>query len=460
MTEAPVDIGDGKTVPDQMSLPEALLFGTRLHRLGRRDEAEAVYRAVLALAPEHPDALQFLGIVCFERGARDDALALVRRSAALAPQAAGPQLNLGNLLLEAGDVEAAAAAYKRAAALGAPNAELCNNLGVLHRHGGRLAEAEAAYRRALTIDDRFIDAYNNLGHLLASQGRHEEALQEYCKALALKPADAQSRRVAALALCTLGRMEAAARLYRECLADEPDHPLPRHYLAACTGEAVPERASDAYVVATFDAFAGSFDARLEQLTYRAPGLVAETVAALCGPPRAALDVLDAGCGTGLCGPLLAPFARRLEGVDLSGGMLAQARARGCYHALHQAELCAWLAERPRAYNLIACADTLCYFGPLEGVARAACAALRAGARFVFTVEAHAGEAAGPYQLHPHGRYSHRADYLRHVLTAAGFAPPQLAEAVLRREAGRPVQGYVVAARRPPIIDAEGPAPCP
>ena len=28
-----------------------------------------------------------------------------------------------------------------------------------------------------------------------------------------------------------------------------------------------------------------------------------------------LDVLDAGCGTGLCGPLLAPYARRLVGVD-------------------------------------------------------------------------------------------------------------------------------------------------
>ena len=40
-----------------------------------------------------------------------------------------------------------------------------------------------------------------------------------------------------------------------------------------------------------------------------------------------LDVLDAGCGTGLCGPLVAPYARRLVGVDLSEAMLARP-ARG------------------------------------------------------------------------------------------------------------------------------------
>ena len=38
-------------------------------------------------------------------------------------------------------------------------------------------------------------------------------------------------------------------------------------------------------------------------------------------------MLDAGCGTVLCGPLVAPFARRLVGVDLSARMLDQAKAR-------------------------------------------------------------------------------------------------------------------------------------
>ena len=36
--------------------------------------------------------------------------------------------------------------------------------------------------------------------------------------------------------------------------------------------AAPERASDAYVEQIFDAYAASFDAQLEALAYRAPGL--------------------------------------------------------------------------------------------------------------------------------------------------------------------------------------------
>ena len=40
------------------------------------------------------------------------------------------------------------------------------------------------------------------------------------------------------------------------------------------------------------------------------------------------DVLDAGCGTGLCGPGLRGRAGRLVGVDLSPEMLKRAAGRG------------------------------------------------------------------------------------------------------------------------------------
>ncbi len=68
---------------------------------------------------------------------------------------------------------------------------------------------------------------------------------------------------------------------------------------------------------TFDSFAASFDSKLAKLLYRAPALVAEMLAEPDVEASKSLDVLDAGCGTGLCGPLIAPYARRLVGVDLS-----------------------------------------------------------------------------------------------------------------------------------------------
>lgn len=90
---------------------------------------------------------------------------------------------------------------------------------------------------------------------------------------------------------------------------------------------VPARASDAYVQSVFDRFSNSFDSRLAALDYRAPALVAEAVSECLGPLAAGLEVLDAGCGTGLCAALLRPFANRLTGIDLSEGMLSKARAR-------------------------------------------------------------------------------------------------------------------------------------
>ncbi|WP_163597484.1 class I SAM-dependent DNA methyltransferase, partial [Klebsiella pneumoniae] len=66
------------------------------------------------------------------------------------------------------------------------------------------------------------------------------------------------------------------------------------------------------------------------LDYRAPELVAEAVAASQEAGTTGLAILDAGCGTGLCGPSLRPFADRLIGIDLSRKMLERAAARGCY----------------------------------------------------------------------------------------------------------------------------------
>ena len=120
-----------------------------------------------------------------------------------------------------------------------------------------------------------------------------------------------------------------------------------------------------------------------------------------------LDVLDAGCGTGLCGPLVAPYARRLVGVDLSEAMLARARARNVYDELVKRELTAYLRDSPGSFDVIVSADTLVYFGPLEEVAAAAANALRPGGVLVFTVEELSGAASDAgYSLSPNGRYRH------------------------------------------------------
>src|SRR5262249_15537242 len=155
-------------------------------------------------------------------------------------------------------------------------------------------------------------------------------------------------------------------------------------------------AADDYVRELFDGAAKSFDADLGKLGYRAPELVAASLAlelqANHGAPTLGThsahgsvqavavlqlaSVLDAGCGTGLCGPLLRALCARLVGVDLSSQMLERARARQCYDELVAAELSAFMRSRAGAFEAIVSADTLVYFGALEDPLSAARDALK------------------------------------------------------------------------------------
>src|SRR4029077_5314522 len=193
----------------------------------------------------------------------------------------------------------------------------------------------------------------------------------FCKVITLRPKHPEARRQLALAHCTLGEVDKAVEIFEEWLNEEPEHPIARHMLAACSGRDVPPRASDAFVEQTFDSFAGSFDAKLAKLSYRPPAAVAAMLEESGVQAAACLDVLDAGCGTGLCGPLLAPYARRLVGVDLSERMLPQARAREGYDDLIKGELTDYLRASAGMFDAIVSADTLVYFGPLEEVLQAA-----------------------------------------------------------------------------------------
>lgn len=432
----------------ELSVPEALALAVRCQRTGDLDAAERLYAAVLDLMPEHPDALHFLGVLAHQRGQSDRGVELIRRALARAPGSAGMLNNLGNILYEADQFEEAEAAYLQALEV-CPDAGTFNNLGATRRMQGRFEEARAAYERALELDSKHGRAHHNLGNLLASRGCIRDAVQHYCIALTLRPSDPTVARQLGVAYSILGRNDEAAAVYRDWLTREPGNAIARHMLAACSGEDVPGRASDACIVQMFDAFASSFDAKLAKLGYRAPELCVAALERAVGQPAKRLLALDAGCGTGLCGPLLEPFVRHLTGVDLSGQMLARAREGRCYDELVQAELGAYLERSPARFDLILSADTLIYFGALEAVLSAACRALRPGGLLIFSVErASSGDGGEPgHTLDAHGRYSHSERYVRRTLEDAGLSIRAVEPAVLRIEAGAGVEGLVVTARQ-------------
>ena len=435
--------------PDELTLHEALELAVRYQRADQLDVAESIYKRVLEVVPEHPDALHFLGVLLHQRGKHSEALELLGRAIALVPEHAGFHQNLGNVLFETERLDEAAQAYERCLQLAPQDPSSYNNLGVVRRAQGQPAAAAESYRKAIEVDPGHPDAYHNMGNLLTAQGRIKEAVTYLCTSMTLRPPHPESRRLLALAYAHLGRLADAVGVYHKWLEEEPNDPIAQHMLAACGGAVVPQRASDQFVQMVFDSFALSFDAKLEKLHYRAPQLVATELARIHGRPQRSLLTLDAGCGTGLSAPLIAPFAARLTGVDLSAQMLAKARVRGGYDELVQAELTEYLRAHPLEFDLIISSDTLCYFGALDAVLEAAHAALRAGGTLLFTLE-HVDDdqvANAGYRLNLHGRYSHSEPYLRRLLAAAGVEVLGMMQAALRMESGCPVAGLVVSVRK-------------
>ena len=428
-------------------------------RQGNPGEAQAQCR------PRHTEALNLLGMLLLQQGRPALAEQTIRQAIQSALGDAAAYANLGATLAAQRRYEAAVTAFSYAIRLRADDADVQIQLGDACRELGQLAEAVAAWRQASLLRPADPELHYRLGSALVEQGQAEEAIA----ALEITRQGNPSHHDAITLLVTLlhrqgrivdagqvvgsaifdwGATAAAETLLRDWLTLTPDDPVAQHFLIAWFSKDIPPRAADAYVIRLFDQYADQFDEDLQRLQYRAPELIAEAIMAALGPPDGTLEILDAGCGTGLCGPLLRPYARYLSGVDLSPGMVDKAGQRGGYDDLAVAELTTFLAERPESCDLIASADTLVYFGDLGPVLTAAAAALRSGGWLAFTVEAVDADAApAGFHLNRSGRYSHTADYVRQRLTLAGLTLATLDRVILRLEYDQPVAGWLVTASR-------------
>jgi predicted TPR repeat methyltransferase len=417
-----------------------------LGRTGRRDEALEHARRAVATDPRHAEALCTLGSLLHEGGDHAQAAAMLERSLAIRPDWGVALNNYGMVLRALGRNDKAAAILAGAVDLRRDHAGTRANLAGALRGLGRLDDARLHAERATRLNSRDPAGWLELGLARRALDMPEGAAAAFERAVAVAPQSVHAHFCLAEACLAEGQKERAIRHFRRCLELDPED---RHGaalgLAQAGGGEAPGRAPDAYVRQLFDDYAGHFDSALvDKLGYRAPALLAAALdKALDG--RRGLDVLDAGCGTGLAAPVLRPLAARLDGVDLSGAMVDKARERGLYDRLEVGELVAALQARPDAYDLVVAADVLVYFGDLEAVTAAAARALKPGGLFAFTVER--AEDCATYALGAKNRYAHSPDYVEAVVAAAGFRPVSMERASTRREAGEDVPGLVVVLRR-------------
>jgi protein O-GlcNAc transferase len=233
------------------TISKALSIAIQYHQAGRLLAAEQIYRQILAVEPNHADAIQLLGVMAQQWGKHaiaveyigraiglkdnvaafhnnlgeayralrriPEAVACYRRALELEPDYAEAHSNLGNVSKDQGNLDVAIACYRRALELKPDFAEAHYNLGVAFKDQGELDAAVVCCRRALELKPHLAEAYNNLGVIFKDQGKLDESLACYRRALALKPdfAEAHSNLLFTLQNCAGVTLAALAEAHAE-----------------------------------------------------------------------------------------------------------------------------------------------------------------------------------------------------------------------------------------------------
>jgi tetratricopeptide (TPR) repeat protein len=240
-----------------LNVARAITHAFEYHRQGRLPQAAQAYADILAVKPDHVDALHMLGVIKLQSGELAEALRLMAAALKAKPKSPDVLINHGLALNSLGRHDEALASFEAVIAIKPNSAEAYNNrgsvLGKLGRSGEalesyeralalkrdyaeahfnrsnllmqlkRFEEALAAAERALALRPNYMKAYNNRANLLNALGRHEEALASAGRAQALDPKFSDAHYNAGNALARLGRHEEALDAFDRALTLNPNH---------------------------------------------------------------------------------------------------------------------------------------------------------------------------------------------------------------------------------------------
>ncbi|MFN3663061.1 tetratricopeptide repeat protein [Yoonia sp.] len=133
--------------------------GIANHQLDIWPEAEADFRAALALQPEQPQVLNYLGYSLVERGEKlDEALGMIQTAVAARPDSGAIVDSLGWVLFQLGQYDKAVGYLEQAASLEPVDPVINDHLGDAYWAVGRYTEARFQWQRALSFDPEDTEA--------------------------------------------------------------------------------------------------------------------------------------------------------------------------------------------------------------------------------------------------------------------------------------------------------------
>jgi tetratricopeptide (TPR) repeat protein len=158
-----------------------------LTKAGKLDEAEAIYKEILAKTPGVPQAHLNLGFIYSQRKDWAAAEAAYQKALELKPDYSDASVALVRLYQDSGQADKAMALSQTS-----EDPTVLFNLAVTHLNANKYDEAEAAFKKAEALDAANAEIQYHLATIAINRGRNEECVARLEKYLSMSPANAQN----------------------------------------------------------------------------------------------------------------------------------------------------------------------------------------------------------------------------------------------------------------------------
>lgn len=276
-------------------------------------------------------------------------------------------------------------------------------LGLIHFHKGNLYDASLRFRIVLCLDPKFADAHYNLGRTLLMRGKVEKAEKSFSVARRIQP-----------------------------YFPEIDYMLAYVQQDKAAIKNIPRSIIEEY----FDDLASNYNQEYtKNQHYVGHRTLIDSVVDVLESKSVSLDVLDLGCGTGLCGSEAREriMINTLTGVDVSEKMLRESRRRKTnkkptYDYLKHQDMLVFLQKNTQKYDLIIAALSFNYIGELDDLLAACKESLRPHGILAFSTEESATHDV--IMNDAMQNFGHSFEYIREQATLAGLQELSLRKTVL------------------------------
>ena len=288
------------------------------------------------------------------------------------------------------------------------------NIAVILESKQRQREATEYYKETIKLDPNYSAAYLNMGHLYLSQGSFELAKDAYIQAYRITP-DSNDLKFILSAL-------------------DSENFIPQ------------DTPPSSFVENLFDQYAPYYDRHLTQtLQFRVPQLLIKVLKEHdVIDDHKKISILDLGCGSGLLGELLSPFASIMIGIDLSKSMLEIAAMKGCYQQLIHSDYLN--VKHQQFFDLITASDFVPYLGNVSVLFDYCKANLKPQGFLVLSYEASDQDSHQDFFLDKTLRYKHASLFIQKLLNEHHFNIIHREKAVLRNNHKKPIDGEIVLAQ--------------